>query len=129
MPEEQEDRRRSSSRRDRGKVPSWIAEHGLEWAMGAAIAAIIAGILAWGDARYWLRYEEEAKEYKETLMEIDDELKDERRQIRIWTNYNIETPTSSMVGARNRNIADAELIIVDLVAERDRKVKEWESEQ
>ena len=126
---EQAERRRSGTRRNRGWVPAIIAEHGLELAVGVVVLLMGYGALFLGDARYWLRDEEAVKDYKESLMEIDDELKDERRQIRIWTNYNIETPTSTMVGARNRNIADAELIIVDLVAERDRKVKEWESEQ
>jgi len=109
-------------------VPAWVAEHGLEWAVAAAGLAIVAGILAWGDARYWLRNEEKVQAYKQALLDIDNEVKAEERQIRIWTNYNTATPESIMVPARNLNISASKLLVKDLEKERDRKVKEWESE-
>ena len=129
MPEEHEYTRRSRDTVKGVKIPSAVTEHGLIYFIGFLLMLAAFGALWFSDTRYWLRSEEKIQSYQSKLMSFDEEIKAERRQIRIWENYNTATPTSAMVPARMANIEDATTIITDLEIEKQTEILKWESEK
>ena len=125
MPEQ----RRSSDTVVGVKVPAWIAEHATAWFATGILGLITAGVLFFSDGRYWLRDEERAQQFQQQLERIDEKIKDKRAQIRTWTNYNVATPTSNLVPARNANIDATDDDIKDLAEAKQTLVKKWESEK
>ena len=125
MPEQ----RRSSDTVVGFKIPSWIANNATAWFVTAALGLMGFGALYWSDGRYWMRMEEKAQVYQGKLMSIDKEIKSERKQIRIWENYNEADPLGKNVGARLANIKDSNVAIKALVEDKQTEIQKWESEK